>query len=164
MKKNFLFVLIMAVALSISATLAMAEDLTAPVAPEGSAGAKRVSGTVVGDHYGLDVNLAGGSISLTTPAFRVTSFEYKLCVIPPNTAAACNFTTAMSTVTLFTGSTTNTVWWKPITGTAAVGAGIPLTKSGVAYDHFISAPFLNVTNNSIYAESATATVLLVGGK
>jgi len=41
------------------------EGIRIPVAPEGSAGAKNVTGTMTGDHYGMDVNLSGGSVTTT---------------------------------------------------------------------------------------------------
>lgn len=140
------------------------EGIRIPVAPEGTAGAKNVTGTTTGDHYGMDVNLTGGSITLTTPAYVVTSGEFKVCSIPATSAASCNLAATSTVFIVFNGSTNNTIYANPF-GTASATSGFPVTKSGVAYDHAFGLTEFTNKNWSIYnADSATTTVLIFGGK
>ena len=163
--KFYLIVAIAYIALGILVTsVYTSEGIRIPVAPEGTAGAKNVTGTTIGDHYGMDVNLTGGSITLTTPAYSVTSGEFKICTIAPMSASACNLTSTSTMFIIFNGSTTDTIYANPY-GTASATSGFPITKSSVAYDHYFGLSAFNNKNWSIYnAGSATTTIMLMGGK
>jgi hypothetical protein len=137
-----------------------------PIAAGG--GAASITSTDLGSgHKGLDVSLPAGSISVgavTVNPVVLVSGLFKSCTIPPTSAAACNFAVAGSAWMIFNSSTTGTLWVNPY-GTAAVNAGFPITKSGVAYDHSLAMWGMGVQNFSIYnADTATATPFMWEGK
>lgn len=130
----------------------------------GGGGASVITSTTVGASKAMDVNLTGGTITLTTPAYSITSGEFKVCTIPPTSAAACNLAATSTAFVFYNGSTTGTVYVNPF-GAATASAGFPITKSGVAYDHYFGLTAFTNKNWSVYnADSATATVMLFGGK
>ncbi len=163
MKRNFLSKAIIAISIMFFSLPAVSENLRVPVAPESTGAAMNITGTTTGDHNGLDVNLTGGTITLTTPAYQITAWEFHLCSLTGSAATACNCTNTSTTWIVFNGSTAATLWINP-GGTAAVNNGIPLTKSGVAFDNSFGLGAMSVKNFSIYNDSSATTAILFCGR
>lgn len=85
--KKLFWAAIIAVSLPALA-LASESTLRQPVAPDGSAGAKTVTGTTSGDHYSIDVNLTSGTATIEAliAPFAHTTIATPITIAPSGVA------------------------------------------------------------------------------
>ena len=155
---------ILGLILAAALPLAAAAQTTIMQPDSAGQGANPITSTINGSHVGLDINLPAGSVSLTVPPYQIATWNFYTFNVPATSAMACNCGATSTVFIAYNGSTAATVWLRP-GGTAAVGAGFPLTKSGVAYDHYFGLPNLSIKALSCYnSYSATATIALACGR